>query len=274
VPKLDTSIMANNSDSRYIFWLNDLSILYKNDNYLQFVPSADMTRTEQLNAMTRFCIYLIILVAISGRDDLWLQIPIICIIFIIVLHKTFEFDGVGKRKELERLSSIANANDGVNTGDNNEAIKNNEMTNIEASYYDSNGELQTFSDGSKQKLKHTLDEIIEYKKATCRKPTKDNPFMNLTVNDFMLDDAPQACNIDDEDINDKIVDSFNADLFRDVGDLFEVKNNQRQFYTVPTPSSPPDTVGLAKWLYGGIPVCKTSQQACFKYEDLKYKHNL
>lgn len=258
--------MTDKTNNRYIFWLNDLSVLYTNDNYLQFVPNTNMTRTEQLNALTRFCIYFIILAGLLGKDDIWLQIPIIGIIFIIVLHRTFEFDVHGQRKELERMSSVNNESEPTNENADTNQI-------IEGCIYDSNGDLQIQDGKNAKKIKHTLDEIIKYKNATCRKPSKDNPFMNPTVNDFMLYDPPEACNVDDDQINDKIVDNFNADLYRDVGDLFEVKNNQRQFYTVPGPSIP-DTVGLAKWLYGGLPTCKTSQQACYKYEDLRRKHDM
>ena len=46
---------------RYVFWLDDLTVLYNNQNYIKFVPTSDMSRIEQLNALTRFCIYLLIL---------------------------------------------------------------------------------------------------------------------------------------------------------------------------------------------------------------------
>ena len=53
--------MKSTKDPEYTFWLNNITILYKNDKYLDFVPNSKMTRVEQLNALSRFCFYLIFL---------------------------------------------------------------------------------------------------------------------------------------------------------------------------------------------------------------------
>merc|ERR1712216_191882 len=116
-------------------------------------------------------------------------------------------------------------------------------------------------------LKYDMDEMDIYTKATCRKPTADNPFMNDTLADINTD-HPAACNDDDENINDIIDEKFNEDLFRDVGDLFNVKNSQRQFYT--TIPLVPDSVQFAQWLYGGKKTCKNDQTNCLRYEDPKF----
>ena len=84
---------------RYIFWLNDPTVLYSNGNYLIFFPTVEMTRVEQLNAITRFCIYLLILSLITNKSNLWIQIPIVIIIFVIIVYKMFEYDSEGKAKE-------------------------------------------------------------------------------------------------------------------------------------------------------------------------------
>src|SRR5579863_6743477 len=74
---IDSSVL---SPQRYIFWMNDISILWKNGAYLKFVPTSDMTRVEQLNALTRFCLYLIIFLLLFDRTDEFIYVPIIGII--------------------------------------------------------------------------------------------------------------------------------------------------------------------------------------------------
>jgi hypothetical protein len=276
----------NLQNEKYIFWINNVSILFANDKYLDFVPTASMTRVEQLNALTRFSIYALILCILSSKKGIWLHLPIITIIFTVVLYKIFVYDKEGQRKELEKIQSI-NTNDDTNNiyddnnndddNDNDDNDDDNDNINVEAGYYDSDNNLYIGSNTNKRKkndIKYTLDELIKYKKNTCRKPTSGNPFMNPSLSDTLVDNPPEACNADDEDIQEKMIDMYNVDLYRDVGDLFEIKNSQRQFFTIPTPSNPPDTVALAKWLYTGVPVCKTDQNACYNYENLKYKSML
>ena len=48
-------------ENKNLFWTNNFKILYNNENYLNFLPNKSMSRFEQLNAITRFCLYLIIL---------------------------------------------------------------------------------------------------------------------------------------------------------------------------------------------------------------------
>ena len=43
-------------ETKNSFWINNIKILYINQNYLNFIPTSTMTRYEQFNAVTRFCI--------------------------------------------------------------------------------------------------------------------------------------------------------------------------------------------------------------------------
>ena len=63
---------------------------------------------------------------------------------------------------------------------------------------------------------------------------------------------------------------FNDDIYRDFQDVFDKKNSQRQFYTVPF-TNPPDQTAFAHWLYNTNDICKVNQGKCLKYEDLKFK---
>jgi len=73
-----------NKSDNYVFWTSDPTVLYKNRNYLSFFPSSNMTRVEQFNAITRFCIYLLILLLITKRSMILVQITILIIVFVTI----------------------------------------------------------------------------------------------------------------------------------------------------------------------------------------------
>ena len=108
---MNSSSNTNNTNSilpeRYVFWLDDITVLYKNKNYIKFVPNGSMTRIEQLNALSRFCIYLLFILFLFDKTDEFMYIPIIGLIMIIVLYNVFESDDNGKRQELMRMKRRA-----------------------------------------------------------------------------------------------------------------------------------------------------------------------
>lgn len=204
------------------FWLEDYSVLYKNNNYIKFVPFKSMTKIQQLNAITRFSIYAFLLILIFENESVYLLIPIFLIILTIVLYKTM------LKKNAESFDPIVKVN-------------------------------PPCPDNS------------------CTAPTIDNPFMNFMLSDYTLNpDKPPACTTtltnpsDKQIIKEEIDLSFNENLYRDVDDLFDKKNSQRQFYTTPSTTNPNDQKAFAEWLYRVPETCKTDQVKCLKYEDLRY----
>jgi hypothetical protein len=238
------------------FWLEDPSILYANNKYLDLLPTNNMTKIEILNSLSRLFILFFILLVIFNRLDKWLFVPIIGLIFVFILY-------YGYKKDIN-----------IDTFDNN---NNNQDTNIESGFYDSDGnlrlgtEFQTHAD-LKKDLGHSVEDLIEYQKATCRKPTENNPFMNPLLTDFNKEDVPVACNEDDDNIIDtKIDEKFNADFYRDIEDLWNIKNSQRQFYTIPATAIPNDQTEFARWLYNSpISTCKQNSENCLRYTDLRF----
>ncbi|VBB18293.1 hypothetical protein YASMINEVIRUS_756 [Yasminevirus sp. GU-2018] len=298
------------SPERYVFWMNDITVLFRDGNYMKFIPTAEMTRVEQLNALTRFFLYLIIVLFMFDKTDEFMYVPIVGVIMVIVLYNIFEVDEKGKRDELLRMKKRKEAMRNVQSDlnyrtyqidDDGDVVTididqeeqqryNDEKSSdspaqtdydLEAGYYDSNGKLHTggFYDAvqslkefeKKRNIKYSLDEMRLYESAKCRKPTVDNPFMNPSVADFNSEDVPVACNADDEDIKKSIDLKFNEDLYRDIEDVFDRKNSQRQFYTI-AHNIPNDQEAFAKWCYKFPTTCKTNQERCLRYEDLRTKY--
>ena len=290
--------------NKNVFWLNDITTLYKDKKYLQFIPNSSMTRIEQLNSITRFCIYLLILFLLfDDSSDNWILLPIIGIIFMIILFNIFNIDIDGKYKELARMRRIIN-ND-TNLPDNinyrtykvdlngetkiididdeeqhkyNEQIDNNDTNYIlESGQYDSNGDINSDTYygplSNKQQLndiKYSLGEMRLYEKNNQLKPTSDNPFMNPSVNDFNSENITVPANSDDKDIQNDVEIKFNDDIYKDFQDVFNKKNSQRQFFTV-AHNVPNDQEAFARWCYKFPPTCKTQQEKCLRYEDLRFK---
>jgi hypothetical protein len=111
---------------------------------------------------------------------------------------------------------------------------------------------------SKEKFLESKN-LAENKKdnTLCIKPTKDNPFMNITMNEYA--DNPQrkpACDITKNSIKTKAKEYFDHNMYRDVGDVYESQTTDRQWVTNPITTIPNDQVEFAKWLYNTGPTCK------------------
>jgi hypothetical protein len=288
------------------FWTEDLNILYK--NYHDFVPVYNSTREEQLNAIVRFCIYFIIINIFLKQNEKLLYLPIITITMTTLFYY---LDKVDKNRGKKRVRQILNIRENnLKNSDNTESEENNFITNdeelqeknlieeeeeeeeeerereeeesvkIETGFYDSSGKMllgqeyktvENVAEESNMKL-YTDEEIIKFKKNTCKPPTKDNPFMNPSITDYGDNmNHPEACNAEDTDINNEINLNFNKDLFRNIEDMWNVKNSQRQFYTIPSAQIPNNQIEFAKALYLNPSTCKTDQSKCLRYEDIKFK---
>jgi hypothetical protein len=279
------------------FWLTSPTELYKDNNFLKFYPKYEMTRTEQLNAITRFMIYVFIILIIFNKDRRWLYLPVSIILLTVVFYYITKTDQQAGFKELDRLLTIRKEkrdaailkeqnelkHDGAETY-NIDVIDETAADVLRADYkletgtYDSDGILRIGGEEAlrlpknidEQQSLYNVDEINQYQENTCRRPTKNNPFMNPNITDYNNGYVPAACNVDDDQIKDDMYVNFNEDLFRDVDEVWERENSQRQFYTIPNTAVPNNQVEFAKWLYKA-PSCKVDQEHCLRYEDLRYK---
>lgn len=124
-----------------------------------------------------------------------------------------------------------------------------------------------------------LIEKLEPTYPNCTEPTIDNPFMNVTMKDYLnidpktqsIIDRPPACSTSNPDIKKKIDKHFDNNLYKDVNDVFGKMNSQRQFFTMPWTTIPNAQNEFAKWLYLNPKTCKEDQDYCLKYEDIRAK---
>lgn len=126
-----------------------------------------------------------------------------------------------------------------------------------------NYQTQSIKNAEKFLDKKNLD-IVDNK--ICYKSTVDNPFMNPTIMDVQYNpNRPEACTINNTEIEKDMDKNFYSRLYRDVGDIYGKMSSERQFYTVPSTTIPNKQVELAHWLYNRGPSCKENNgEQCFR----------
>lgn len=204
-------------------WIEDPHILY--EKYYIIIPTKNMSRTEQLNTVTRFLLYFIILCILFNASQTVIIFLLIGIILIIVFYYIYISDPKGIQQDLitdaEKSEKFftSKSDDDFCIGCNenlelnkpmvtlydsvkNDIFKGDKVPNVnfevESGYIDSNGNYKLGPDYSdidyedyvkKQKKnkqkKVSWEKDQLYRKDTCRKPTVENPFANIAFSDYL-----------------------------------------------------------------------------------------
>lgn len=105
-----------------------------------------------------------------------------------------------------------------------------------------------------------------YSEEKCVKPTKDNPLMNYNI---ITDNPkrPEACKSYEKKIEEDITDKFydNNQMYMSVDEALNLKNQERQFYTMPVSKSMSDQKEFAEWCYGTPDTCKEGNNSACQY---------
>jgi len=369
------------------FWFDDYRSLYENKSFLSFVPSKNMDKNDNLNAIARFGIYLFIILIAFGEHNEWLYLPLFLILTTIILHKIDSFDNgkmikpnieenaeddyaetfnldenkINNLKEgffdsLDKLwkkpksakmetassddfldeldetilseTSQININDSVPKEDKvddgidfiqelDEVIpKGKEQPNIpsiepkiktpihedteddidkfmkelddtqaddatqltnkkiikqEKENIQRKKDIQTNFNDFKEKIQKEY--VINPKESDyCVQPSNNNPFMNPLIAEIdEFPNRPPACNNQNEEVKKDMEKKFLDGLYMDVEEAFNTNNSFRQFYSVPGDMIQNDQTKFAKWCYDSPATCKTTQERCLRYEDVRFK---
>lgn len=215
------------------FWSNNISILFEKDRLREFFPNQQMSYIERLNSIARLSIYVSIVLAMYSQA-LWpFYIGVITLIITYLLYSGYTPKVVD--------DSDVQITDDMNPWDiDAPPVIENSISAL---------------DGRLQKK--------------CTPSTKNNPFMNVTVNEYLDNPTrPEACEFEGVD---KIVnDNFNYNLYQDISDVFGTRNSQWHFHTQPSTTIPNDQGGFAEWLYKTPVTCKEDSASCLRYEDVRY----
>ena len=109
------------------------------------------------------------------------------------------------------------------------------------------------------------DDFMMNKENECTKPTKDNPFMNVLMNEY--EDQPKrkkACNV--SDVKEYVDAYFNDNLYKSVDDIYNKNSSERQYFTMPVTEIPNNQEKFANWLY------RDPEKTCKEGNGLKCKY--
>jgi hypothetical protein len=101
---MNTSTIYEDEQKKHIndvFWVDEPSILYHPDRLIEFIPTGDMSNSERLNAITRFFIYLSILLYIIYRRFNLLFIGIIACFVIYVISYNEKKNQITNKEQFE-----------------------------------------------------------------------------------------------------------------------------------------------------------------------------
>jgi hypothetical protein len=229
---MDTSVTYDTEQQRHLpdqFWTDDPQILFNSSRLIEFFPTQDMSTQEKLNALTRFVIYLSILLFIIYRNYTVLFIAIIASTIIYIINYNDTKNQVKTQEQFEdRIKEKLNI-------DKNTPIKVNEMGDI------------------------------------CQLPTPNNPYMNVLITDYTDNpNRPPACAYNDEQSKEQTEKYFNHNLYKDVEDVWNNRNSQREYVTMPWTTIPNDRDSFMKWCWKTTYVCKDGDlNYCLQDEDLR-----
>ena len=71
-------------------WFNNIEVLFNKDNFTQIIPTKEMSFEEKINSITRFALYLSIILYLVSGNYLYIYIFVITI---IVFYLVYVFGG-------------------------------------------------------------------------------------------------------------------------------------------------------------------------------------
>ena len=97
--------------------------------------------------------------------------------------------------------------------------------------------------------------IMDINKDVFREPDNDNPMMNQNYFD-LYENKKAVPTYNNPGMKRKVEETLDADVYKDSNDLFNRRNSQRQWYTMPNTEAMNKQTEFAKWCYMTPPTCK------------------
>jgi len=224
------------------FWTETPKVLF--DNASDFFPFSEESKscsTTALNSLTRFSIYLGVLLCLVTRNNIYFGIPVLGAILSVALFYNMKNQGTLRKGLIPTMGPPLNEGFSPNAIDFTPNIVGSSASD------------------------KIVEDIIGTKGRTS--PTGTNPFMNILINEIGdYPKKPPAKYTVSPEVKKTIDDSFEVSLYGDPGDVWNRNQGQREFYTMPSTSVPNDRDSFQNWLYripgktckeGNTSVCRT-----------------
>jgi len=240
-------------------WYRDPFHFIGDTTLTHFYPSSSDPLVAQLNAIMRFAVYFTLVVLVVRRDINALFIFIAAGLVTYVVNETQEsreeltqdrLDRLGLKRRKDAKVVAARARQRAETCGKPGALNKMECRSDLALEGLQGGQGGQGGQGDQEDS------------GLCVKPTRDNPFMNMSLVDRAdFPNRPAACDPTHADTREEIDDKFEHNLYRDFSDVYNRKSNSRQFYTLPVTTATNDQTAFARWCYGTGPTCKEGNGA-------------
>jgi len=210
------------------FWVNDIKVLFKQNDISQLFPLEIMTFEEKLNAITRLVILMTFLGFSITKQKKILITGIISVLAIIFLYKI---------KIQPKLNKTINIKEGF-----------------------SNPELYKLL-----KKKFTTPTIMNPLMNILPNEIQDNPKRNQAAPAYNSAVEKEINEKTKEFVTNNFDDKTNIDerLFKDLGDNIMFDNSMRTWYSTANTTVPNDQKSFAEYCYGDMVSCKEGNEfAC------------
>jgi hypothetical protein len=219
-------------------------------DFFPFTAAAKKCTSTALNSLTRFGIYLGILLSLLKWNGMYLGITLgICILAVAAYY------GMKQRGVVREGFASEGAVGGKNTI-------------VSPTLFTMPGTPVPALIGGEDVANLPVADVIGAGPRT--QPNEPNPFMNILVNE--VKDNPlkaPAATIDTPEMGRKLSDEFQTRVYGDPSDVFQHTQNQRTWVSMPSTSVPNDRDSFQNWLYrtpgrtckeGNNSVCRTGTE--------------
>lgn len=112
-----------------------------------------------------------------------------------------------------------------------------------------------------------VPEELAHMEGKLQLPSASNPFMNVMLSDYIQNpDKKPAADVDNPHVRKEIERHFNQGLNRDIDDIWQKENSQRQYYTMPSTTIPNDRSSFMNWCFSTPYSCKDGNIANCIYD--------
>ncbi len=226
-------------------WYRDVRTLWRRP--LEFFPTRDQSHGERLNSMVRLTLYCSLALLAYSRKAKYAALGVLIVVLASVafaMRPTVAGRYVPVGSPLALVTEADSLVESTLPGASAAAA-------TAATSRGSRGSVRGSRRGSRR------GEGMR----SCTWSTPNNPFANPLPTDYADDPLrPPACAYDD--MKRDIRKNFNRGLVRSSLDVFEKENSQRQYYTMPTTTTFPDTKAFANFLGVTRKTCKEDTSLC------------
>ena len=216
-------------------WYRDPSVLVARRRLAEFIPTAQMSADEKLNALVRLSVYAAVLLFIfGGGDGRVVFLPLFAMAGTATVHRYVYLSAAEPFHGVDPTSSAPAAGAGAAPTPIGSNVVHTDASSPPPAVRGGRG-------GS-----------------SCTRPTKHNPFMNVLPEDYKKNARrPAACTRrHDANVRKTIDRYFHSGLYRNLDDAWDRHNSQRQFYTMPSTTIPNERDRFAQWCYHIAPTLK------------------